>query len=915
MPEVHDPFHGKRRRRRKRKTTGESVGAPDPVRKAVRADSTSGDIPTSSSSLSRLPLLAPPPKTILKKNPKHQPTVTTFIKDPFEFDATSSQSTKPHTDDDDDNNNPEFQQSFDRDSKAPSITTPTTKSLSVAVTDWKARRPKEDVSYSPMLSHSLLTHAVALDTRFLDTPEGRDDYQMFKQGVQTFLYACSSRGILPSLLVWKGYDASLSLGGQMDDMRTILKCETLSEDTLASTCRTALSGIPVLGLGGNEKKDVGIRVPEEVSPATSWNCLLEMVRTIVHRRKGKEDDPICVTILTRDLSFLLDADTKSHHGGLERFMEGTEQHFLDTKLQTIRICVAVGRVVPLNISERQSDSTIDDEEIMMNEQSSKRTAQVSSLLASLQSRIESKGEEIFKRNRSQIQFDSKCVARMDIRIFSIDIANGFQSLLQTVSQGALSTFPRGWHQTLSLVLPETADFDACVVIVQASYKSMPFRLDSTLANSLRCDLVILGCSKFSVLQLTPIESIDASLLYGIPISIRAGLTESTEEHRENLMILQSMLKTLAVKDCALFLSARLPESVSNDGWEGNPLFQDSRNKFFVLMPELLGSKVGPPTYNGVLFRVASSDCILDQYTPDDARKSVQSLDSEIGQTNEYQDFVETSLESLACSPLNPLLSYEVKNSPECEIASPDRKKVTWKEGCLRTTSVLWGRTSDEVLEASSPSMAANDAVWRDDSGIGMVMTEREKCVDCEASQEKKTHRDDEDWRKGDAGLTCTVNDSATTLDSARSSVFQKTGTNLAAETRLDIKLQENSSGEDEDGDTNKWKSLISVTLRGSSNNDNESDDIEESDDDPMIAMKIEERPKRKPTEVLPFHGVAQVSSENEDEVEWTQEDGKEKYCDGDDELCDGDDSCNSSSSSSSDSSAGDVSFGRFEYSS
>lgn len=290
MPEVYDPFQSRGRRRRKRKLTGEvtasASSAPVP---AVRAVSTNVDLPegggaitAAASSTSTSHSLPPaPPKTILKKNLKHQHSIVRKQEeDPFAFDETSPLGKQKLC-----TGAGIMHDHGDNHGQAVSFwnTTPLTKltTTAVAVTDWKVGRPpllRQQSSSSTVNRHSqsLVQHALAVDTRFLDTPEGRIDYQLYTQGVHTFLQTCRSRGVLPTALAWKGYDASPSMGGALDGTKTICRCETLSTDTLTNTSHKALMGIPALEVETKANQEEGSRLPEALSVSTSWSFLSEI---------------------------------------------------------------------------------------------------------------------------------------------------------------------------------------------------------------------------------------------------------------------------------------------------------------------------------------------------------------------------------------------------------------------------------------------------------------------------------------------------------------------------------------------------------------------------------------------------------------------------------------------------------------
>lgn len=271
MPEVYDPTRGVGRRRRKRKASPAAA-------RTVRAVSGGGDhsVPPS---FSRIPPLLPAPKrTILRKEPKHRPTTTTTTKsilvhkDPFEFNEKSP----PGKSTTNINGTSSLEQQRHNNDTATSAMTPPIKSVAAAVTEWKHDRQQKYPSSYLVESQRFVRHAVALDTRFLDTQEGRAEYDNFAQGVTWFLRSCSSRGIIPSTMAWKGYDSSPTAGGAADGTTTIVRSEKVSEETLESAMSKALSGIPILDDRGSNGHETGICVPEELFATASWRLIADL---------------------------------------------------------------------------------------------------------------------------------------------------------------------------------------------------------------------------------------------------------------------------------------------------------------------------------------------------------------------------------------------------------------------------------------------------------------------------------------------------------------------------------------------------------------------------------------------------------------------------------------------------------------
>ena len=144
----------------------------------------------------------------------------------------------------------------------------------------------------------------------------------------------------------------------------------------------------------------------------------------------------------------------------------------------------------------------------------------SNILKTIQRCIKRKVEVDLKMNRSRLDFDSKLAGKqspMKVSLFVVDMAVDFPSLCQKWSRESMHAVTASMcsqpYSMISFQLPETIAFDACDVSFATYYKNMPFRVDSLKAKQLYADLILLSKAELQVLQLIPIPSIDASLIY------------------------------------------------------------------------------------------------------------------------------------------------------------------------------------------------------------------------------------------------------------------------------------------------------------------------------------------------------------------------------------------------------------------
>jgi hypothetical protein len=355
--------------------------------------------------------------------------------------------------------------------------------------------------------------------------------------------------------------------------------------------------------------------------------------------------------------------------------------------------------------------------------------------------LETKGEDEFKENRSFIQFDSTHhIPSINIHLSTIDNTSvGFQVLLRKWSREKMSKRHR-----LTFDLPETLTFAQCSVSLDAMYKSMPFCLDSALAHGLSTDLKLLAKSKLEVVQLVPISSIDASLLFGVAIGVRAGFEHDLDQHNEMGLLVRTLFKQLVSKDCALLLLSKGPPDSEEAG-----LFHSPEGQSWLLMAEEIPAPLKEQTApnSGVLYRMASGDHFILEASPADIITSDNDGD------NPFFEYVEASMDYLGCAPVNPLYLEAKSFQQKSPRALKDRafiktQETAWTDkktggGSLKKTA------TSQVVETLPNSIGASKAGnkeesndgnkvigWNDDSGVGLrergCSQESEEIVDSES---------------------------------------------------------------------------------------------------------------------------------------------------------------------------------------
>ena len=429
--------------------------------------------------------------------------------------------------------------------------------------------------------------------------------------------------------------------------------------------------------------------------------------------------PLKVVIFTSAASFLLDDNVPNHTTSIDAFWDKTVRYFRESKVRSIEIVVVMGETIidrtedhPKTIlgEDSLSDDIESDESDLKNTRDSDLVgnqklkankdvvekgltdsmAKQVGLLKTMKRHIESKVEADLKNSRSRLHLDSNNDGKqlpVNISISAIDLAMDFSSLCQKWSRESLhaATISKLTQTSpmISFQLPETADFDACEISFTAYYKNMPFRVDSAQALRLYEDLILLSKASLQVVQLVPVSSIDASLIYGVTIGLRCAHENDEESHHEKNYLVQSLFQRLSTRDCALLLQSNNDQDIDQVSKPDGLFHSCEEKQQFLFMPEFVVSKEGPVApKSGVLCRIASLDHILQDTFTSDSLKPVHPPHAhlEVGNSklgiNPFSDYVEDSLDSLHCSPLNPWLQTRPSKSTSNSDIVEEQKRAS-----------------------------------------------------------------------------------------------------------------------------------------------------------------------------------------------------------------------------------------------
>ena len=250
----------------------------------------------------------------------------------------------------------------------------------------------------------------------------------------------------------------------------------------------------------------------------------------------------------------------------------------------------------------------------------------------------------------------------------------YQTLLRDWIRSVVS--PSSGGGRISFNLPETMDGTQCAISLDLTYSILPYPVDSVETAKLLMDLKALSSAEFEVIQLLPVPSIDASLLYSVPMACTAAIDSDLFRYKEMKILCRQLWKFLATKDVALALRCvgGTKPRVGTNRDEGTlalkpeiaPRTMDRfaflEGQCFLLMTEDPTGQFGSTEHSlstrctsavapltAVLYRYASSDHLIR----DDTNDSLQD-DSDDETSEQYYEYIDQSLECLDNSPINPL---------------------------------------------------------------------------------------------------------------------------------------------------------------------------------------------------------------------------------------------------------------------
>ena len=333
------------------------------------------------------------------------------------------------------------------------------------------------------------------------------------------------------------------------------------------------------------------------------------------KHTGKTKTPVEITVLSTDVALFSDTTTTVHVASFEAFWNYVAGHFHDSGVSRMRLVVAKTNALASK-SENEKEGG----------ESNTYSTAISECIHAIQAKL----DELELSTNAPADFTFSVIENSRL---------GYQALSRELIRETLPARDTGCR--ISFDLPEIADGTQCCVSFDATYQTFPYPVGSKEAATLREELRLLSHQKLKVLQLVPLSSIDAGLLYSVPYSLRAGLEDSIAQFQEMEVLARVLFQLLQDRELALLLCATQKQTQQCS----DSAFQN--NQMFVLMTKEFPMK--QPPQSGLLFRYAHADQLFTEAVPGNP---CPALEDEIG--SQYSQYVEQALGTLDCDPFNPL---------------------------------------------------------------------------------------------------------------------------------------------------------------------------------------------------------------------------------------------------------------------
>ena len=379
--------------------------------------------------------------------------------------------------------------------------------------------------------------------------------------------------------------------------------------------------------------------------------------------------PLNVTIVSSDISLFCDTNVDSHRAGLKVFIDHVAEYFKNGLLSSIKITSAGNHGhLGLTVSVQENDENEGPKpmkscspDTTIGEQQLKHQKAMQECVHMIEWTLDDIVVGIHPSPNDPIE-SSLCCTFTVIKNSIVDFTALSHSLIRTALVGQNM---RMVGRLRCIDLPVSNDGTHCAISLEASYEIFPFSIRSFHANSLSSDIDDLSTMQLEVVQIVPLPMIDVSLLFGIPLVVRAGLEQDYEQFQEMKVLVRSFFTVLQKQEQAILLrgTSHRPSKKRTSGHAEHVYsgFSLSTEQYFVLMAQenptsMLHPESGASGPNsGLLFRIAHCDLLLhDKYLMHGEYGPYRppTVDDQETET-QYTEYIENALSTLSVATYNP----------------------------------------------------------------------------------------------------------------------------------------------------------------------------------------------------------------------------------------------------------------------
>jgi len=444
--------------------------------------------------------------------------------------------------------------------------------------------------------------------------------------------------------------------------------------------------------------------------------------------------PLGVTLLTTDLALFCQPDPEAHKRGATSLLDHMSAYFRSGLLSEIKIVVASTWKLGLKKDETVAEINDQDEhedrdaDVVMQDVSL-ATAQIThqstvkeciyEVQALIEAHLETNWEEELERSEIGICSQPVCVSLSLIEHSTVGYKNLSRQWIRTI----LDNQHIGDHR-LQLQLPELEDGTQCSVALEVEYHTLPFPVRSSETQRLMTDLSVLTKSKVQISRIIPFSSLDASLLYGVPMRVKAALEGNVFQSQEMAVLVRSLFQYLVDRQVVLLLTT---EKGKVDYRQSQPLFPLSA---FVLMAQHSSET---SSHTGLLFRFALHDQLLAEASETSGAPTLDEVDQ-----FQYDDYIERAMESFEPAPFNPLDHQGLKDEMMQVQKSQETNRQRDSDGGFHANSVLVDTKGQDF--------------WDDSVGVGSRRSTKESDDDASKADEQDDLLSDKDPKTTDESM-------------------------------------------------------------------------------------------------------------------------------------------------------------------